>query len=78
MASRTAARNSIQVVGFSAKVCSRTSASTAYGGSPASNLLMVVGHRFERTIKVSRFGQVGGVQQQEILGAKNLPLDYVD
>ena len=30
--------HSIQVVGFSAKVCSRTSASTEYGGSPASNL----------------------------------------
>src|ERR1035437_225206 len=40
--------------------------------------LMVVGHRFERTVTVSRFGQTGGVQQQKILGAKNLPLDYVD
>ena len=39
---------------------------------------MVVGHRFERTITVSGFGQTSGVQQQEILGAKNLPLDYVD
>jgi hypothetical protein len=34
---------------------------------------MFVGHRFERTIMVSRFGQTSGVQQQEILGAKNLP-----
>jgi hypothetical protein len=40
--------------------------------------LMIVGHRFERTVTVSRFGQTSGVQQQEILGAKNLPLDYVD
>ena len=39
---------------------------------------MVVGHRFERTITVSGFGQTRGVQQQEILGAKNLPLNYVD
>ena len=30
--------HSIQIVGFSAKVCSRTSASTEYGGLPASNL----------------------------------------
>ena len=40
--------------------------------------LMLVGHRFEPTIAVSRFGQSSGLQQQEILGAKNLPLDYVD
>ena len=40
--------------------------------------LMIVGHRFEPTIPVSRFGQTSSVQQQEILGAKNLPLDYVD
>src|ERR1022692_2025591 len=39
---------------------------------------MFVGHRFEPTITVSRFDQTSGVQQQEILGAKNLPLDYVD
>src|SRR5665647_2971391 len=32
--------------------------------------LMIVGHRFERTITVSRFGQTSGVQQQA--------LDYVD
>jgi hypothetical protein len=40
--------------------------------------LMIVCHRFERTITVSGFGQTSGVQQQEILGAKNLPLDYMD
>src|SRR5664279_25405 len=40
--------------------------------------LMLVGHRFEPTITVSGFGQTSGVQQQEILGAKNLPLDYVN
>ena len=39
---------------------------------------MIVSHRFEPTIMVSRFGQTSGVQQQEIPGAKNLPLDYVD
>ena len=39
---------------------------------------MIVGHRFERTVTVSRFGQTSGIHQQEILGAKNLPLDYVD
>src|ERR1039457_3500807 len=39
---------------------------------------MIVGHRFEPTITVSGFGQTGGVQQQEILGARNLSLDYVD
>src|SRR5450759_751251 len=39
---------------------------------------MIVSHRFEPTITVSRFGQTSGVQQQEILRAKNLPLDYVD
>src|ERR1035437_3965991 len=39
---------------------------------------MIVGHRFEPTITVSGFGQTSGVQQQEILGAKNLPLDYVN
>jgi hypothetical protein len=39
---------------------------------------MVVRHRFERTSTVSGFGQTSGVQQQEILRAKNLPLDYVD
>ena len=39
---------------------------------------MIVGHRFEPTITVSRFGQTSGVQQQEILGPKNVPLDYVD
>jgi hypothetical protein len=39
---------------------------------------MIVGHRFEPTIPVSRFGQTSGVEQQEILGAKHLPLDYVD
>jgi hypothetical protein len=32
--------------------------------------LMIVGHRFEPTITVSRFGQTSGVQQQA--------LDYVD
>ena len=35
-------------------------------------------HRFERTITVPRFGQTSGVQQQEVLRAKYLPLDYVD
>ena len=39
---------------------------------------MIVGHRFERTITVSRFGQTSGVQQYEVLRAKNLSLDYVD
>src|ERR1039457_5265271 len=39
---------------------------------------MIVGHCFEPTITVSRFGQTSGVQQQEILGAKDLPLDYMD
>ena len=36
--SLAAAWSSIQIVGFSAKVCSRTFASTEYGGPPASNL----------------------------------------
>src|ERR1019366_1024670 len=40
--------------------------------------LVIVGHRFEPAIPVSRFGQTSGVQQQEVLGAENLPLDYVN
>src|ERR1035438_6923158 len=39
---------------------------------------MFVGHRFERTFMVSRFDQTSSVWQQEVLGPKNLPLDYVD
>ena len=39
---------------------------------------MIVGHRFERAITVSRFSQTSGVQQKEFVRAKNLPLNYVD
>src|ERR1035437_6473006 len=39
---------------------------------------MIVSHRFEPPIPVSTFRQTHGVQPKELLGAKNLPLDYVD